>query len=350
MGGDHAPRIVVEGAHLARAQYPAARFIIFGDEKQIRPLVAKYPGLADVMDIRHTDERVTSDDKPAIALRQRRQSSMRLAIDAVASGEASCVVSAGNTGALMAMAKFSLKVMPGIQRPAIATFLPTRVAGHGTVMLDLGANAECDPQNLLEFAVLGGVFSRSVFGVRQPRIGLLNIGSEAMKGSDLVQQTADLFSRAALPGQYAGFAEGDDIGSGHFDVIVTDGFTGNVTLKAIEGTAKLIKHMMKEAFKSSFWVKLGLLLALPGLLVGYRGLKRFSKRIDPRYYNGASLLGLKGLCIKSHGGTDGIGFANAIGVAAGLAINDFTKTVERELEHLGALHVVAPAAAAGEGK
>jgi len=334
MGGDHAPQIVVEGADIARRRYPGARFIIFGDETAIRPLLGRYPGLESVLDIRHTPDRVKADDKPALALRQGRQSSMRLAIDAVAAGEADCVVSAGNTGALMAMAKFSLKVLPGIHRPAIATYMPTRVAGHGTVMLDLGANAECDPKNLLEFAVLGSVFSRAVFKREKPRIGLLNIGSEAMKGSELVRASAELFASAKLPGEYVGFAEGDDIATGHFDVIVTDGFTGNVTLKSIEGTARLIKHMMKEAFKSSIWVKIGLLLSLPGMLISYPALKNFSKRIDPRYYNGASLLGLKGLCIKSHGGTDGIGFANAIGVAADLAINRFTEKVEAELERL----------------
>lgn len=334
MGGDHAPQIVVEGADIARRQYPGARFIIFGDEAAIRPLIGRYPGLESKIEIRHTPDRVTSEDKPAAALRQGRQSSMRLAIDAVAAGEADCVVSAGNTGALMAMAKFSLKVLPGIHRPAIATYMPTRIAGHGTVLLDLGANAECTPQNLLEFAVLGSVFSREVFKRDAPRIGILNIGSEAMKGSELVRASAELLATAKLPGEYVGFAEGDDIPTGHFDVIVTDGFTGNVTLKSIEGTARLIKHMMKEAFKSSIWVKLGLLLSLPGLLVSYAALKNFSKRIDPRYYNGASLLGLKGLCIKSHGGTDGIGFANAIGVAADLAINRFTEKVETALDRL----------------
>lgn len=334
MGGDHAPQIVVEGADIARRRYPGARFIIFGDEAAIRPLLSRYPGLENKMEIRHTPDRVTAEDKPALALRQGRQSSMRLAIDAVAAGEADCVVSAGNTGALMAMAKFSLKVLPGIHRPAIATYMPTRVAGHGTVLLDLGANAECDPQNLLEFAVLGSVFSREVFKRETPRIGILNIGSESMKGSELVRASAELFATAKLPGEYVGFAEGDDIPTGHFDVIVTDGFTGNVTLKSIEGTARLIKHMMKEAFKSSIWIKLGFLLALPGMLLSYPALKNFSKRIDPRYYNGASLLGLKGLCIKSHGGTDGIGFANAISVAADLAINRFTDKVEAELQRL----------------
>lgn len=345
MGGDHAPQIVVEGAHLARAQYPAARFIIFGDETQIRPLVAQYPGLADIMEVRHTPDHVTAEDKPAQVLRTGRNSSMRLAIDAVAKGEADCVVSAGNTGALMAMAKFSLKVMPGIHRPAIATFMPTKVEGSGTVLLDLGANAECDPYNLLEFAVLGAVFSREALGVAQPKIGLLNIGSEAMKGSDLVKESAELLAKAKLPGVYKGFAEGDDIGTGAFDVIVTDGFTGNVTLKAIEGTAKLVKSMIKQALKSSWLVRLGLLLALPGLLLCYRPMKTFSKRIDPRYYNGASLLGLKGLCIKSHGGTDGIGFGNAIAVGAGLASKKFNQKVEADLQRLGA-EVLRPASAA----
>lgn len=338
MGGDKAPHIVVEGAHLASLERPDAKFIIYGDEAQIRPLVSKYPGLERVLDVRHTPDRVTANDKPAHALRHGRNSSMRLAIDAVARGEANCVISAGNTGALMAMALFSLKRMPGIHRPAIATYMPTRIAGHGTILMDLGANAECTSQNLLEFAVLGGVFSREIFKISDPRIALLNIGSEAMKGDELVQAASEVFKAATLPGQYVGFAEGDEIMTGAFDVVVTDGFTGNVTLKTIEGTAKLIKHMMKEAFRSSIWAKIGAALCLPGLAICYGALKKFSKRIDPRYYNGACLLGLKGLCIKSHGGTDGIGFANAIGVGADLAINNFTAKVQSELERLGFSH------------
>ena len=335
MGGDKAPQIVVEGAHLAREKYPDAKFIIYGDEAQIRPLIAKYPGLERVMDLRHTPDRVTAHDKPANALRHGRNSSMRLAIDAVARGEANCVISAGNTGALMAMAKFSLKVMPGIHRPAIATYMPTKIAGHGTILMDLGANAECTSQNLLEFALLGGVFSREIFKIAEPRIALLNIGSEAMKGDELVKAASEIFTAAKLPGKYVGYAEGDEIMTGSFDVVVTDGFTGNITLKTIEGTAKLIKHMMKEAFNSSLWVKLGAIIALPGLAICYGALKTFSKRIDPRYYNGATLLGLKGLCIKSHGGTDGVGFSCAIDVGAAFAVNRFTAKVEAELEKLG---------------
>lgn len=335
MGGDKAPHVVVEGAHLARKSYPQAKFIIYGDEAQIKPLIDKYAGLADVVELRHTPDRVLSADKPAIALRQGRNSSMRLAIDAVARKEADCVVSAGNTGALMAMAKFALHVMPGIDRPAIATYMPTVTEGKGTVFMDLGANAECNPNNFLEFAILGSVFSREIFKIAEPRIGILNIGSEAMKGTDLVKAVTELFEKTSLPGKYAGYAEGDEILTGRFDVIVTDGFTGNVALKAMEGTAKLVKNMMKQALHSSIWVKVGIALALPGLVICYKSLKTFSKRIDPRYYNGGSLLGLRGLCIKSHGGTDGIGFANAICVAANLAVNRFNEKVEAELQRMG---------------
>lgn len=335
MGGDKAPHIVIEGAHIARERYPQAKFIIYGDQAQINPLVEKYPGLKEAVEVRHTPDRVTAGEKPAIALRQGRNSSMRLAIDAVANGEADCVVSAGNTGALMAMAKFSLKVMQGIDRPAIAAFIPTKVAGHGVVFLDLGANAECDPNNLLEFAVLGAVFSRETLKIDEPRIGILNIGSEAMKGTELVKQTAELFEKHPLPGRYTGYAEGDEVSSGAFDVVVTDGFTGNVALKVMEGTAKLMASMVKQAFKGSLMMKLGLLISLPGLLVALPGFLALRKRVDPRYYNGASLLGLKGLCIKSHGGTDAIGFSNAICVAANLAVNEFNKKVEAELQRIG---------------
>lgn len=335
MGGDRAPHIVIDGAVLALQKFPQLKFIVYGDESVIKPLLAPHAAYAPRIDLRHTPDRVLPEDKPAVALRQGRQSSMRLAIDCVANGEAQAVVSAGNTGALMALAKFSLKVMPGIDRPAIATFLPSRGDNRGTVMLDLGANAECTPENLLQFAVLGGVFSREAFKIAQPRIGLLNIGSEAMKGNELVQKSAELLAAARLPGHYSGFAEGDDISSGNFDVIVTDGFTGNVTLKAIEGTAKLIKHMIKEIFKNSWLAKLGALVSLPGILLALPSIKSTSKRMDPRYYNGASLLGLRGLCIKSHGSTDGIGFANAISVAVELAQNNFVATVEAEIKAMG---------------
>ena len=335
MGGDQAPAIVVEGAHLARRQYPDAHFAIYGDKEKIAPLIAKYPGLEAVMKVYHTPDRVAADEKPAVALRQGRQSSMRLAIDAVAKGEADCVVSAGNTGALMAMAKFSLKSLPGIDRPAICARMPTRLENRDVAFIDLGANSDCDANNLLEFAVLGGVFAREIFKVEQPKIGLLNIGSEAMKGNSLVKETSELFEKSSLPGIYAGYAEGDKIMSGEFDVIVTDGFTGNVALKSIEGTSKLISSMIRQAFKGSWMMKMGLLLALPGIFLAYPAISALKKRVDPRYHNGASFLGLRGLCIKSHGGTDAVGFANAIGVAAHLAKNGFNAKVEAELNRIG---------------
>lgn len=336
MGGDHAPRIVIEGARLAHQKYPEASFLIFGDEAVISPLLKKHPEMASFVELRHTPDKISSTDKPSVVLRSGRNSSMRLAIDAVAKGEANAVVSAGNTGALMAMAKFSLKVLPGITRPAIATHMPTKIAGHGAVMLDLGANVECDAQNLLEFGVLGGVFSREILKIENPKIGLLNIGSESVKGHDIVKEAADVFTQAKhLPGTFIGFVEGDDIGSGTVDVIVTDGFTGNVALKAIEGTAKLMASMIKQSFVSSLCMKIGAVLCLPGMLVAFPALRALKDRIDPRYYNGASLVGLRGLCIKSHGGTDAVGFANAIGVAAEMALIRFNEKVAQELEELG---------------
>ena len=349
MGGDHAPQIVVEGAHLARERYPQAKFIIFGDETKIRPLIKKYEGLEAVMDVHHTPDKITSHDKPSIALRSGRNSSMRLAINAVGRGEAHCVVSAGNTGALMAMAKFVLKLLPGITRPAIATSMPTRVPGHGVVMLDLGANVTCSPENLLEFAVLGGVFSREILKISEPRIGLLNIGAEAVKGHDVVKEASELISAAAhLPGKYIGFVEGDDIGMGTVDVVVTDGFTGNVTLKTIEGTAKLMASLVKQAFQSSWLMKVGLVLCLPGILVALPAFLALKKRVDPRSYNGAGMIGLKGLCIKSHGSTDGIGFAHAIGVAADMAIIKFNEKVAEELAQLGMDRNISAEAAEGD--
>lgn len=327
MGGDHAPAIVVEGADLARRRYPGARFLFFGDELAIRPLIDKRPDLKAVSTVRHTPDRVTNAEKPGIALRTGRNSSMRLAINAVADGEAHCVVSAGNTGALMAMAKFALKVLPGVTRPAIAAYFPTIRPGHGTVMLDLGANIVCDAKMLCEFAVLGGVFSREILKIENPRIGILNVGSEEMKGHDEVRGAAEMLESQKLPGTFIGFVEGDDATKGNVDVVVTDGFTGNVSLKTMEGTAKLVSSMIKSAVKSSLLAWIGLLFMIPAIRV-------LKKRIDPRHYNGGMFMGLRGICVKSHGGTDGIGFSNAIGVAAGMAQIKFNEKVAEELSKL----------------
>ncbi len=335
MGGDKAPHVVVEGARLALKKYPQAKFIIFGDENQIKPLVSNYPNLSNAVEVRHTPDKVASDDKPSVALRGGRNSSMRLSINAVADGEASCVVSAGNTGALMAMAKFVLKVLPNITRPAIASYLPTKRKGRDTVMLDLGANVESAPKNLLEYGILGGIFSREILKVAEPKIGLLNIGSEAVKGRTEVKEAAELFEQAThLPGKYIGFVEGTDIGSGAVDVVVTDGFTGNVALKTMEGTAKLLASMFKQVFTCGWLSKVALVLLLPSMIFALPAILVLKKRVDPRSYNGAPLMGLKGLCIKSHGGTDALGFANAIGVAADMALMCFNSKVEEAVKNI----------------
>jgi glycerol-3-phosphate acyltransferase PlsX len=313
MGGDNAPEMVVRGADIARRRFPQCRFLFFGDEAQIRPLLDSLPELKKISTLRHTVSVVTMDDKPGQALRSGRGSSMRLAIDAVHNGEAHAVVSAGNTGALMAMAKFVLKTLPGIDRPAIASFFPT--LRSESVMLDLGANVQCDADNLVQFAVMGNVFARTVLGVREPTVGLLNVGSEELKGHDAVKVAHGILRQATgLPGKFIGFVEGDDITRGSVDVIVTDGFTGNVALKSIEGAVKLYSHFLRQTFKSSWMAGLGYLLARPAM-------NALRARVDPRRYNGAIFMGLNGVCVKSHGGTDAFGFANAIGVAVDMLTN-----------------------------
>lgn len=323
MGGDHAPDMVIAGADIARERHPAARFLLVGDRARIEPLLAKHPALAAVSEIVHTEDYVASDAKPSVALRAGRKSSMRLAIDAVADGRAASVVSAGNTGALMAMAKFVLKTLPGIDRPAIASFFPT-LRGE-SVMLDLGANTECSPENLVEFAVMGCIFARQVLGVLEPTVGVLNIGSEDVKGNETVRAAAARLRETVLPGKFEGFVEGNDIAGGAVDVIVTDGFTGNVALKTAEGTAKLYSEFLRRTFQASFWAKIGYLLARSAF-------KKLKHRTDPRRYNGAMFLGLRGICVKSHGGTDAFGFANAIGVAINLAAQGFNDRIKEEVQ------------------
>ncbi len=325
MGGDDAPQVVIKGANLACKRFPEVEYLLFGDERRLMPLLAKASKLAARSSIRHTEETVPNDMKPSIALRQGRQSSMRLAIDAVRQGHAAGVVSAGNTGALMAMAKISLKMLSGIDRPAIASFFPT-MRGE-SVMLDLGANVECDANNLVQFAAMGEVFARTVLGCVQPSIGILNVGSEEMKGHDEVRTAAAMLRASPLSVQFHGFVEGDDIPSGTVDVVVTDGFTGNVALKTAEGTAKLYAEFLRGAFRSSWLARLGYLLAR-------QELQKVRSRTDPRRYNGAILLGLNGIVVKSHGGTDPIGFANAIGVAIDMAANGFNEKIRAELERL----------------
>ena len=325
MGGDRAPAMVIQGADLALERHPDARFLIFGAEDQVAPLLAKLPRLADAATLHHTEEVVLDDAKPSQALRTARRSSMWLAIDAVADGRADGVVSAGNTGALMGIAKFVLKTLPGIDRPAIATFFPTR-RGE-SVMLDLGANIECDAENLVQFALMGDVFARTVLGLLQPTVGLLNVGSEDLKGNDAVRAASARLRSGILPVRFEGFVEGDDIPAGTVDVVVTDGFTGNVALKTAEGTAKLFGESLRAAFNHSLMARIGYLFA--------RGaLKKLAARIDPRRYNGAMFLGLAGIAVKSHGSTDAFGFANAIGVAIDMKLNGFLEKIGSDLTRL----------------
>ncbi|KZD09830.1 phosphate acyltransferase PlsX [Oceanibaculum pacificum] len=325
MGGDNAPEMVIRGAELALERFPDLHFLIFGREEQIAPLIVPGSILAKASEIRNAPDVVGSDAKPSVALRGGRSSSMRLAIDAVRSGDASGVVSAGNTGALMAMAKFVLHTVPGIDRPAIASFFPTQ-RGE-SVMLDLGANLECDEENLVQFAIMGDVFARAVLGLQRPSIGLLNVGVEGQKGHEHIRRAATLLRESGMPLDFRGFVEGDDIGAGTVDVIVTDGFTGNVALKTAEGTAKLIGLFLRESFKSSLLSRIGYLLSQPAI-------KRLRSRVDPRRYNGAMFLGLNGIVIKSHGGTDAFGFANAIGVAADLCMQGFIDRIKDEIQNL----------------
>ena len=333
MGGDNAPEIVLQGADIARLRFPGVRFIAYGDKALIQPLLERMEKLRDIVTVHHTDEVVTNEAKPSVALRQGRNSSMQLAINAVRSGDAEGVVSAGNTGALMAMAKVSLKTLPGIDRPAIAAVFPTRRSE--CVMLDLGANVECDSDNLFQFGVMGSVFARTVLGILKPSVGLLNVGTEEMKGNDAVRQAAVYLRESNLPIQYHGFIEGDGIAKGVVDVIVTDGFTGNVALKTFEGTIGLYSDFLRKAFMSSFVSRIGYLLAR-------HSLNKLRARVDPRRYNGAMFLGLNGIVIKSHGGTDAFGFANAIGVAVDMSTNGFNEKIIKEL----AIHDPSDASAA----
>jgi len=333
MGGDRAPEMVLKGASIALQRFPQVYYLLYGIDGRIKPLLAKLPRLSERATIHHTDEIVTGDAKPSAVLRAGRRSSMRLAIDAVAEGAADCVVSAGNTGALMAMAKFALKMLPGIDRPAMASIIPTQ-RGE-SVMLDLGANVECDADNLVQFALLGGVFARTVLGLVEPTVGILNIGSEEMKGHEEVRAAAARLREPNSPVRFHGFVEGNDIAAGTVDVIVTDGFTGNIAVKTAEGTARLYQEYLRAAFKHSITARMGYVLAAGAL-------KRLRKRLDPRRHNGAVFLGLDGIAVKSHGSTDAIGFANAVGVAVDMKVNGFLDKIRDGIAALAALHAPVP--------
>ena len=307
MGGDHGPSVVVPGAALALAQHPDSTFILVGDRSRIEPLLAAHPQLNAASRLVHTDVAVRMDDKPSQALRNGRwKSSMWLAIDAVKKGEADIAVSAGNTGALMAMAKFNLRMLPGIERPAIAALWPTM---KGTcVVLDLGASIGADAEQLVDMAVMGSAMARVLHQIDRPSVGLLNIGVEEAKGLEAVREAGRILRENPLPHiDYIGFVEGDDIGRGKADVVVTEGFAGNIALKTAEGTARQFADYLRGAISQSIWSKIGYLLARPAF-------RMLRDKMDPNNSNGGVFLGLNGVVIKSHGGTDSEGFAAAIDV------------------------------------
>ena len=307
MGGDHGPSVVVAGAEVSLIRHPDSEFLIFGDRAQIEPLLDAHPRMKAAARLIHTEVAVKMDDKPSQALRYGRwKSSMWLAIDAVKKGEADVAVSAGNTGALMAMSKFNLKTMSGIDRPAIAALWPT-VRGE-SIVLDLGASIGADAQHLVDLAVMGSAMARVLFDLDRPTVGLLNIGVEEVKGLEQVRTAGQILRERNLPHlDYVGFVEGDDIGKGTVDVVVTEGFAGNIALKAAEGTARQIGEYLKSALNRTWKARLGYLLA--------RGAFRMlAEKMDPRKVNGGVFLGLNGIVIKSHGGTDAEGFAAAIDV------------------------------------
>ncbi len=333
MGGDGAPAIVVDGLALSAKRHPGARFLLVGDAAVLTPMLAASPARA-ICTIRHAGSVISNELKGTAALRMR-DSSMRIAMDAVACGEAAGVVSAGNSGALLALAKIVIKTIPGIDRPALAAVSPS--ARGDVVMLDLGANVICDSRNLVEFAVMGDAFARVVLGLPAPSIGLLNVGSEQMKGDDRIRQAADILRTSPMAAQFHGFVEGHDITAGTTDIVVTDGFTGNIALKTGEGAMKLAGTLLKQVFRANLLSRLAYLLARPGL-------DRMREWLDPRRYNGAVLLGLNGVVVKSHGGADADGFAHAVDVAMDMVTHRFN---ERIREGLGALSASPPAIADG---
>jgi glycerol-3-phosphate acyltransferase PlsX len=338
MGGDQGPEMVIPGAALAAERHPGFSFLLFGDQAKINPVLAKHPKLQKVATVRHTDVAVAMDDKPSQALRRGRgKSSMWQAIDAVRQGEAQAAVSAGNTGALMAMARFILRTVEGIQRPAIAAVWPT-MRGQ-SVVLDVGATVGADARQLLEFAVMGEAMARCLFGVQQPTVGLLNIGVEEIKGNESVKEAGRLLRELNLPLHYHGYVEGDDIGKGTVDVVVTEGFTGNVALKAAEGTAKQISSFLKTALTRTLVAKIGALLASGAF-------RAFKDRLDPRKHNGGVFLGLPGIVVTSHGGTDALGFATAVDVAIDMVANGLVEKISEDVAQVNAL--LTPAATAAE--
>lgn len=339
MGGDDAPAAIIEGAaHFLKGRKRAVKYLFHGDEAQLRPLVEKHAGLRQVSEIRHTQGEVDMSAKPSEAVRRSRGSSMWNAVHAVKDGEAHVAVSAGNTGALMAISKVILRMKKGVHRPAIAASWPAP-RGFSTV-LDVGANVEVSPAQLVEFAVLGEAFHRAVHGVKRPTVGLLNVGQEELKGSQAIRDADTLMRAADLDMDYRGFVEGDDISSATTHVVVTDGFTGNIALKTAEGTARLVGGWLKDALTGSLAGKIAAAILSLGALDELR------MRMDPRSVNGGVFLGLNGVVVKSHGGTDAIGFATSLRIALDMADSRFLSEIENNLARLSDMNARSDMAAA----
>lgn len=323
MGGDHGPEVVVPGAALSAERHPGLSFLLFGDEARIAPVLARHTALAERSRVVHTAHTISMHEKPSQALRRGKGSSMWMALDAVRNGEAHAAVSAGNTGALMAMAKLILRPMKGIERPAIAALWPTVTAE--CIVLDVGANIGATTRQLSDFALMGAAMARALFHVERPTVGLLNVGVEEIKGAEEVKEANTLLKSAELPLDYRGFIEGDEIGQGKVDVVVVEGFAGNIALKTAEGTARQIGQYLKDAMMRTLLSRLGALLARGG----FRVLK---EKMDPRRVNGGTFLGLNGIAVKSHGGTDALGFASAVDLGYEMAQSGLLERLAADIE------------------
>ncbi|WP_114521980.1 phosphate acyltransferase PlsX [Altererythrobacter sp. ZODW24] len=327
MGGDEGVRVMVEGASIARRKHDRFKFLLVGDQERIESALAEHPGMAAASEILHAPDVVGGNEKPTQALRRAKTTSMGLAINAVKTGDAGAAVSGGNTGALMAMSKLSLRTMSGIDRPALAGIMPT-LEDSDVIMLDLGANTDCDARNLVQFAIMGAAYSRILTGRDEPRVRLLNIGTEELKGTDQLQDaSAQLRAATGLAMSFDGYVEADKINRGEVDVVVTDGFSGNIALKAIEGTARFVTDLLRAAFTSSIRSKVGFLVSRPAT-------ELLKHHLDPNNHNGAVFLGLNGVIVKSHGSANAVGVANAVTVAARLLEEKLTERISADMAEI----------------
>jgi phosphate acyltransferase len=327
MGGDGGPEVMLAGAALAVVRFPKLRLKLVGREDEISAALAHHPKLAGKCDIIHVQDVIAGEDRPSQAIRRAKTTSMGVCVDLVKQKAVDAAVSAGNTGALMAISKLSLRTMSGIDRPALAALLPT-FGVNDVVMLDLGANTECDPRNLVEFAIMGAAYARAAMDLPVPRVSLLNIGTEDMKGTDEIREAANVLRDAKhLHMNFQGFVEGDKLSRGETDVIVCDGFSGNIALKTIEGTARFVTDLLRRAFTSSIRSKFGFLISKPAT-------ELMRHHLDPNNHNGAVFLGLNGVVVKSHGSANAKGVANAISLAAKLAASKLNDRIADDLAQI----------------